>query len=231
MIDAAVRSECLARGITRVCHFTQSRNLPQILTDPRGIRSTADLEAEAPDVLNRNDPVRLDRKEDYISCSIEYPNSWNFRQFQRRERLFSDWVVLILDPSILWRPTTYFSPRNAASPSAVHARGLAGFQALFAPQVRGAYGRWYVRTDRMLPSCPTDDQAEVLIQRQIERSLIWAVAVASDEQADLERARLKLVPGVPDLAWIVAPAFYTGAWSTLVRRGERPAERLLSRAL
>ncbi|CAN5889712.1 DUF4433 domain-containing protein [soil metagenome] len=231
MIDVRVQQACIARGITRVCHFTQARNLPAILTDPRGIRSAADLAADAPDVLNRNDPLRLDGKPAHICCSIEYPNTWNFRQFRDRERFFQDWVVLVVDPSVLWHTSTYFSSCNAAAATAQHVQGVAGFETLFAPAVRGSRGRTFERTPEMPACCPTNDQAEGLVEGNIARSLIRAIAVATDTQAEQERARLRLVPGVPELTWIVAPSFFTGDWSRLIRKGLRPPERVFTGSL
>jgi hypothetical protein len=196
------------------------------LGDPRGIRSAADLAGASPDVLNANDPARLDGKPNHISCSVEYPNHWNLKQFKGRELRFPDWVVLIVDPSVLWRASTYFSPRNAAASSAMHVTGLAGFNSLYPAQVRGAYGKVRVRAPKMLPCCPTDDQAEALVERSIARELIRAVAVVSDEQAKLEQSRLDLLPGILQLPWLVVPAFFTGDWSNAVRQGNRPPERV-----
>ena len=80
------------------------------------------------------------------------------------------------------------------------------------------------RTPQMLACCPTDDQAEAMIPRSIPTGLITGVAVASEGQAKTEEARFRLLK-LPQIDWIIAPALFTGDWSSAVRRGRRPVEK------
>jgi hypothetical protein len=217
-----VRAEAMRRGIERLCHFTPSRKLPHILADERGIRSVAELEADGADTLNQNDPLRLEG-DAIINCSIEYPNTWLLDKMQDREKVFPDWVVLLLDPSLLWRDDALFTPRNAAS-GVPQVPGIVGFNALFAELVVGAGGRSFRRTTAMLVNCPTDGQAEVLIPRNIDRSLIRGIAVASEAQAETEIARLGMLNNIPEVNWFVAPGMFSPNWVNVVRAGRRPNE-------
>ena len=111
-----IQRECHRRGITRLCHFTQSRNLAHIFGDCRGILSRKSLQEE--DLPhNPTDPNRWDGCEDLVCCSIEFPNVYYFSIVQNQDHLFKDWVVLMIKPDYLWRPGTKFCPTNAATKS------------------------------------------------------------------------------------------------------------------
>ena len=108
-----IQQECVNRGITRICHFTQSRNLAHIFDDPLGLCSKRTLQQyDMPH--NPTDPDRYDGRDDLICCSIEYPNTYYFAKVREQDHLFKDWVVLMIDPSYLWHPETCFCPCNAA---------------------------------------------------------------------------------------------------------------------
>jgi len=223
----AIEAECARRGITRVVHFTQSRNLAHILPEPGGIKCTADIRREAADVLNVNDPSRLDQREDYISCTVQYPNYWMLRIMKDREKFFDEWAILLINSSVLWQPSTFFCPRNAAAlGGALLATGATAFHGMFADTVTGQGGRTWRRTPKMLAHAPTDDQAEVMVHKYIPRSLITGVAVKSRELAVREQARLSIFAGVPRIPWIVAPELFGVAPSTMVRQGQQPAEEI-----
>jgi hypothetical protein len=224
---ASIRREAKQRGITRLCHFTPSRNLIHIASGEKGILATKKLNGTEGSVFTPTDLQRLDGHEGYISCSIEYPNVWYFDKARAKDVLFKDWVVLLINPKYLWLPGTHFCPRNAASNygSSV-SEGESAFLALFAVSVVGAYGKSFTRTPNHLPCCPTDEQAEVLIPDQIVMADILAIAVATETQAKDEVARLRLV-NVPDerFKFVVAPGlFEKDTLSKLIRSGKRPIE-------
>jgi hypothetical protein len=222
---AQIKGEAERRGISRLCHFTQSRKLAHILTDLDGVRSVAELRQQAPDLLDQLDAARRDGHLDHICCSIEYPNTWYLRQIRDRDTLFRDWVILYLSPDLIWREQTLFSPRNAAAESgALIQGGFASFIRLFAPSVQGAQGRVRSRTSAMLPCCPTDDQAEVLVQGHIARTDIIGLAVPTESAARTEQRRLSFLHGIPQIPWYVAPALFDITWSDSIRRGQRPQE-------
>jgi len=113
-MNRAILEEAVQRGITRLCHFTPSRNLAHILSGGLGILATKHLKDDERALYNATDLARLDGHEDHICCSIEYPNAWYFDRAKDREPLFRDWVVLLINPRYLWEDGTKFCPRNAA---------------------------------------------------------------------------------------------------------------------
>lgn len=221
-----IREEAQRRGITRLCHFTQSRKLPHILSSPDGVVSTALLSETTEDILDSTDPQRLDGYKGHVCCSVEYPNTWYLDKVRGKDPLFRDWVVLLLNPSVLWQEGTLFCPRNAATAyGRLVTPGHQGFSAMFAQQSQGAGGRTFSRRPEMLPGCPTDGQAEVLVARNVPRDRIMAVAVASQEQARIEALRLSLVGSAVPVKWIVAPGLFNGSWKPATDRGQRPIEQ------
>jgi hypothetical protein len=224
-----IRDEALKRGISRLCHFTQSRKLSHILSDLDGVWATSRIIEKAPDLLDQTDNLRLDGQLDHICCSVEYPNTWYLSKIRDKDPLFKDWVVVFLKPALLWRDRSLFSPRNAAAHTGTLIQGgYAGFSRLFDQSLVGAGGRTFSRTAEMLPCCPTDDQAEVLVYEHIQRSNILGIGVLSEAQARVEKLRLSFIPSATNPDFYVAPDIFTGRWSNLIRRGQRPKEVVFS---
>lgn len=225
-----IRQECASRGITRICHFTQSRNLAHIFDDPLGLCSTRTLqEYDLPH--NPTDTERFDGRNDLICCSIEYPNTYYFIKVREREPLFKDWVVLMIDPSYLWHPETCFCPCNAARSCGGYIRtGIEGFLSLYAPISPGFTA--YSRSARHLPAAPTDIQAEVLLKDPIPLDSITGIAVHTEDQAHREICRLRLQGITIDKPIYIAPEFFQrstlqNAYGTgLIQRGVRATETL-----
>lgn len=185
----SIQRECRSRGITRLCHFTQSRNLAHILGDCGGILSTQRLQAE--DLPhNPTDIDRWDGCEDLICCSLEFPNVYYFSRVRTKDRLFKDWVVLMIKPHFLWMPGTKFCPTNAATAGGDHiGEGYESFLSLFAETGPGIS---FNRRRGHLQCAPTNVQAEVLIPGPIRLDDITAIAVADEYQARLEIFRASL---------------------------------------
>lgn len=229
-MNAKIKSEVEQRGIRRLCHFTPSRNLGQILSGTMGVLATKRLKEDERHIFAQTDLERLDGYTDHISCTIEYPNAWYFDKARAREILFRDWVILFVDRKYLWKEGTRFCPRNA---SASYGRevgiGHLAFEGLFAPKISGAYGKYYVRTPLTPKNCTTDEQAEVLIPDRIALGDIVGVAVHSVEQARNEVVRLSYL-GIPqarlrELQVVVAPDLYDKyRLSAILKQGERPEE-------
>jgi hypothetical protein len=220
-----IQAEVRRRGITRVVHFTQSRNLAQILQFPEGIKSSASLRQHDADVFNANDPQRLDKHPDHISCSLEYPNYWMLRTMKLREKFYEDWAILLIVPDVLWQAGTLFAPRNAAAAGGrLLAGGSSGFSQMFAQSVTGAYGKAWTRPSTMLDCVPTDDQAEIMVHRAIPLAQITGVAVPSVEKAQLEIERLAAIGSSPGVRWFAAPDLFSQRLSALIRAGTRPRE-------
>jgi hypothetical protein len=226
-MSLSIRTEVHLRGITRLCHFTPSRNLVHIASSTDGVKSSTALRSDQTACFTATDTKRIDGYTDYISCSIEYPNAWYFARAEANESLFKDWVILFIAPHYIWHPATRYCPRNAAAHSGGQVvRSLTGFRSLYAQHIVGSYGKTFTRRSTHLPCSPTDDQAEVLIGTNIVLSDILGVAVKNEAQAKNEIVRLRLT-GLPDglFRFFIAPELFDRyQLSNSIRVGKRPAE-------
>lgn len=223
-----IEAEVAKRGITRLCHFTPSRNLGHIASDPRGLLASRHLEEDEKAVFNPTDSARLDGYPDHLCCSIQYPNAWYFSKARENERLFPDWVAVFIESCHLWQVGTKFCPRNAAANYGRQVgKGPAAFAALFAQSVAGS-GRTYERGPNHPTFLPTDEQAEVLVPDVMAHEDIMGVAVRDEAQAKREVARLTIQGFTPPRI-VAVPEFYNPRWlSTLLRAGRVPAETELN---
>jgi ssDNA thymidine ADP-ribosyltransferase, DarT len=226
-LDASIEAEAARREVSRLCHLTPFRNLLHIASG-EGLRSVAELEDDRA-AFDRQDLERLDRRPDHISCSIEYPNVWYLRR--RRgdatplQRLFPDWVCLLIEPSYLWAPGTEFAARNAAAGYGSHLKpGFEAFREMYASEVSGAHGRRYGR-EKKPEACPTDDQAEVMIEKRVALADARTIVFADADQAARSASALRLSGVAPeDFKFLLAPSFFDTGLSAMLRRGEKPAQ-------
>ena len=226
MTIALIQVDAAWRGITRLCHFTPSRNLGHIAVDPIGVLASKHLRGDEKTIFNPTDQKRLDGHPDHVCCSIQYPNAWYFEKARARELVFRDWVVLLLEAHYLWGVGTKFCPRNAAAKSGcLIGEGVEAFKALFAQTVEGYQGALRRRSPRHHAFLPTDEQAEVLIPDRIERQDVIGVAVQDDAQARREVTRLKHLGKIPPRIVIVPQFFDPHELNALLRAGEIPFER------
>lgn len=223
-----IRQEVIKRRISRLCHFTQSRKLPHILGELQGIYSIDTLVSSSPDLVDVNDPLRLDGQPNYICCSIEFPNTYFFQKAAIREKIFMDWVVLILKRELIWKSDNKYSYRNAAAQPTPIGSGCGAFLKIYEDSVIGSGNRTFTRGRTQFDFCPTDVQAEVLIKEVIPRQDIIKIGVATEEQAKLEIKRLSLLKIDTDqLEFIIAPHMFDGSWVNLVKAGKYPVEKVL----
>ncbi len=218
----AIHDQCRQRGITRLCHVTQTRNLPHILSSG-SIQSARHLREQGLPI-NPNDKGRVDGYDDRISCTIEYPNVWFLNQAAARERLFQDWAVLEITPDSLWKSDTLFSPVNAAKGRGRYINsGPASFDALFDISPPGSP---ISRGMLHLNSCPTDNQAEVLVATPIPVESITGVVVPSEDAGRVERDRLRLLGlSFAHDAWRISPEMFDARrLAGCIQSGERVAE-------
>jgi hypothetical protein len=219
----SIEKESKSRKITRLCHFTESRNLAYMHAGSNAILPTGELLRTQQALYSSTDLQRFDGHLDKICCSIEYPNVWYFDKARGNQPIFPDWVVLLIEPSHLWVDGTVFCPCNASKNSGAYiAAGYSAFSRLFAAsvftgQTRGA---------KHLPCSPTDDQAEVLVVGPISLVSLLGVGVFDQAQAKREFARLQqLGYDATPFTWVIAPHFYEKyKLSAAIRRGERPVE-------
>lgn len=150
---------CRERDIQTLVHFTRIRNLYSILRN--GLIGRNALEQLALDERPvYNDSGRWDGHEEAICLSISFPNYRMFYKYSNDNR--SEWVVLLLDPAVLWELDCVFCHENAASNavrfiSLEERRQVHSFERMFAD-----YGH-IRRINLGIPdNYPTHPQAEVL---------------------------------------------------------------------
>lgn len=217
----SIRKEAETRCISRLCHFTASGNVVEILSRGRGIRSTECLEQLGRARSVATDSQRRDGHPDHVCLSVQFPNAWCFRSI--REERGGNWVVLFVESKYLWQPGTKFCPVNAARESGGRvAEGAAAFREMFASTVNGF--QTYTRGPHHPDYLPTDEQAEVRVPHCILPDHIVGIAVRDEAQAAREyRELLGHAVAPPPLA--VAPEFYDPeCLSVLLRNGKTPKE-------
>lgn len=228
--DDALRVAEAVNGleITRLCHLTPFSNLVHLACGD-GLKSLTQL-ADTGD-FDRQDLERLDGHPDHISCSIEYPNGWYLRQrkFQATaiQRLFPDWVCLSIDPALLWADGSRVCVRNASALGGALIEDIspASFDALYAPAIIGAYGKKRPRSQARLRAVPTDDQAEVLVHRQIPFTAVQQIIVATESDAKRMHAGLQQIGATLPPSWAVAPLLFTAKpLSDAIAAGQPPEE-------
>ena len=165
-----------SKGIDYVWHFTRLANLDGILT--HGLVTRQKIQAVGmPSEFN--DHYRLDGQEDSICCSIGHPNYKMFYRL-RMENPDSEWVVVVIKPSVLWEKECAFCVTNAACNSVTSTplqdrKGPAAFNRLY-DEAPGKPPRADLGISE---GCPTDPQAEVLVLGDIEPHYFVGVVTQS----------------------------------------------------
>ncbi len=171
-----IQKICQMYGIEALVHFTHIANLNSILQ--YGLLGRAQLESmswvEPP---KYNDIHRLDGQREAICLSISFPNYKMFYKYSFNNR--SDWVVLLLKPSILWKLDCKFYQENAASKNAKENITEIRTQARKQPEALKNMFSNYGHLKREVLEIPsfftTHPQAEVLVFNQIDTQYIDAV--------------------------------------------------------
>jgi hypothetical protein len=223
----SITEQVKERGVTRLCHLTPLRNLVHIASDGV-IRCTQELTDDERSAFDQQDLVRLDRHPDHICCSVQYPNVWYLRQKLRNatpaQKLFPGWVCILIDPTVLSSDKALFCFRNAAAAAGSYlAAGPDAFAGLYAETVIGSRGP--IGRDDKPQSCPTDDQAEVLVPNQIPLRHANHVVVADEDEARRTYIALEWTGApVQELIWTIAPELFSVAMSSTLRSGNLPTE-------
>jgi len=165
-----------AKGIDYLFHFTRIENLESILQN--GLIPRSMLEAQEASV-RFNDQHRIDGHKDANCLSIGHPNYKMFYSLRQDDAL-QEWVVIVINPEVLWLKDCAFCYENAASTNVTsipiaQRKGLAAFETLFTPMV----GKPDRATLRLPDDCPTHPQAEVLVFDIIEPQHIAGTVVNS----------------------------------------------------
>jgi hypothetical protein len=196
-----------------------------IATDPRGILATKRLRDDERAVYNPTDLARYDGQPGHVCCSIQYPNAWYFRKARSGERIFTDWVVLLLRPDCLLRQNVKFCTRNAAAGGGQFlAEGLDAFNGMFAATVSGS--KIYSRSPLHPSNVPTDQQAEVMIPDSIDPSDIIGIVVQDSPQARRELVRLETLNAKAPATYIIPEFFDPYSLNQAIRSGRLPDELL-----
>ncbi|MCL6608945.1 MAG: DUF4433 domain-containing protein [Geminicoccaceae bacterium] len=164
-----IRGIVRRRGVERLVHFTPRNNLASIGTV--GLLARSELE-ESGVPYRYTDSQRLDRRREWISLSISFPNDKMF--FSKRPSMLDvgDWVLLEIDPRVLWERDCLFFSTNAAS-KCFHGipdeelRSPSALEKMFA----GA------RSPDSRDCDPSDPQAEVLVRGRLPREYLLSVFV------------------------------------------------------
>jgi hypothetical protein len=120
------------KEIEYIWHFTRLSNIDSILR--HGLISRHDLENLGMQ-SDFNDEYRLDCQRNAICCSLGHPNYKMFYSLRQNDPNVR-WVVLGIQPSVLWEKDCAFCVSNAASNEVTcipieFRKGLAAFNRLF----------------------------------------------------------------------------------------------------
>ena len=190
MKNKPIKKATKRRGIKHLYHFTQQDNLKSILR--HGIVSRKRLQKSKQIDARINDKERLDGLFNTISCSIEGINESLFYVFRKRTR--TNWVIIELKASILWKEKCAYCATNAANNRVRrlpknYLLSKRAFKYMFAESSYGVSRKKLKRSKNE----PTDAQAEVLVFGRIDPSYITRVYL---EDA---KAKKKLRKRYPDI--------------------------------
>ena len=207
----------ISHGVTRLCHLTLFKSLTHIIHS--GIKATHLI---GQDIKSVNDFERRDGLLNYICTSVQYPNSWYLKEAagRNKDKIFYDWVIIYINPSILNEREAKFCPCNAGKDRGAYIdSNMDNIDSIFASSVLG----WnYSRSPNMLPCCPTNGQAEILIKDNIPSDFINGIAVENNNIAERVYSTLKFYG--KNIPIYISPDVLSTAWSNMVRQGEIPVE-------
>ena len=187
MSESTIEAHARAIEVPYLLHFTRVINLPSIMA--RGLYPIARAhEIGAAPVTN--DQLRLDGHRDGTSLSIAFPNGPMFYRY-RNECADTDWVVLVIHPSVLWTKDCAFCRHNAADARISRLpldqlKTPSAFAGMF-EEIEGVIPR---DEQRLKGFDPTDVQAEILVFDVIEPQYILAVVFEKVAVRDMYGAHL-----------------------------------------
>lgn len=206
-IPTRIRQEAQSRAVPYLLHFTQAQNLRSIID--RGVLSRSALETDEEIFASASSHYRLDGHDNAVSVSIAAINARMFRA-KMRDVGNAYWVVLLLEPSILWTHWCRFLRRSGGSNLMKNHRGRLdgpwGFEQLFADPAgerpRSFSGTDY-RTETQIPTfLPTYPDAEVQVLQPIAPDLICGAWVEKLEIAQAVQDELNRLPGDERTTWV-----------------------------
>lgn len=216
-----ILEEMNKRGVNRLCHFTKSKNIPQILNNFDGVLATEVIPKYYREV---NDEHRFDGKGNYICCSIEYPNVYYLDRVKDNDRLFNEWVIIGIDPKVVLECHTLFSKVNAATERGKYIMpGVEGFKSIYSNEII-TNKRKIIRNYNLPIACATDIQAEVMILEKIDRKYIKEIIVADVEQTKREYIRMNLLNIGDGIKIKVCGDLFKRELGDILKKGNIPKE-------
>jgi hypothetical protein len=197
-----IRKICEEIGIKSLVHFTHIQNLKSILQ--YGLIGRSQLREMCLE-FQYNDEVRLEGQRAATCLSISFPNYKMFYKYRCADSIDSNWVVLLLKPSILWELNCKFYIENAASNNARNSN-LRGDRAQ-PSNLREMFEDYGAirRASLQIPNhFTTHPQAEVLVFDQIHPCFIEKVNFNSLQDA-IEW--IKLNPGNYSQTFLPMPRY------------------------
>jgi hypothetical protein len=183
------------RSITEVLHFTTHRGLVGTLAS-RALKSRHRLPKDQylQHILHVNAAVRpeasafFDKSDnwlDYVNLSI---SEINRRYFEFSEKWHADgdvwWAILAFDAAVITHENVVFATTNNAYDLCQRARGVEGFEALFAPVVGRKTPSWRALRGIRSAELATCEQAEVLYPGSVSTDYLRRVYVREEEYQD-----------------------------------------------
>jgi hypothetical protein len=186
------------REISEVLHFTTNHGVLGMLAMGAILpRRELPKEKYLEHVYKPNAAVRKDPAwTGHVSLSVSRVNTEFFgvsRHWHRNTETW--WAIVSLGPVILEHPDIVFVTTNNIYPSRIRRQGGEGLAGMFAPIVKGYYGREMTRTDGMPDSWTTDVQAEVLYPGRISTQFVRQVYVLNDDHGDLVASQYDILVG------------------------------------
>ena len=157
-----IKRICEEYGIETLIHFTRVQNLSSILQNGLLGRNTLERQQIR---AQYNDLYRFDGCRNAISLSISFPNYQMFYRYSNNNR--DEWVVLLLNSSILWELDCAFCQENAASNNVTKISLETRKQPSSLGMMFTDYGQNYRKNLIIQTNYPTHPQAEVLVFDQI----------------------------------------------------------------
>lgn len=220
-MNKAILEEMNNREVTRLCHFTKAKNIPQILNNFDGVLSTDAIPEYYREV---NDQHRFDGKKNYICCSIEYPNVYYLDRIKDNDKLFNEWVIICIDTKIVLECDILFSKVNAATERGKYIMsGIDGLKSIYSEEII-TNKRTIIRSCYLPISCATDIQAEVMILEKVDKKYIKELIVPNEEQANMEYTRMKLLGIGEDIKIKVCRDLFKRELGDYLNKGRIPKE-------
>lgn len=172
------------RKIQKLVHFSQLDNLKSILDD--GIIPREELQI-GPKNFCYNDKDRRDEMRNCSCVTIEFPNT-KLLKSKIYEYPDKKWVILFLDPKLLFEQRNYYAEHNAATasvkPCLKEKYYTNAFEKLFDETVEiqksGEPVEFFIR-DGLKDYLPTSEQAEILVEGKIDSRFIQCVVFQNEE--------------------------------------------------